>query len=99
MLTGIHPVNRCADLGIRIGAEQDRGRGVGATAVSLALDYAWQHLNLMRVQLRVLAGNARAIAAYRQGGFSEEGRHANAAFVDGAWHDMITMAAINPRRA
>jgi len=99
MLTSIHLVNRCADLGIRIGAEQDRGLGVGTAAVSLGLDYAWQHLNLIRVQLRALADNARAITAYRRAGFSVEGRHASAAFVDGGWHDMITMAAINPRRS
>ncbi len=99
MLTGIHTVNRSADLGIRIGAERHRGKGVGTAAVSLGLDYAWDHLNLVRVQLRVLADNGRAIAAYRRAGFSEEGLHANAAFVAGAWRDMITMAAINPRES
>jgi len=96
MLTNIHAVNRSADLGIRIGMECDRGRGVGTAAVSLGLDYAWDHLNLWRVQLRVLADNLRAIAAYRRAGFEEEGRHAYAAFVSAGWHDMITMAAINP---
>ncbi|MEI9989395.1 MAG: GNAT family protein [Rhizomicrobium sp.] len=99
MLSGIHPVNRCADLGIRIGVEQDRGKGIGAAAVSLGLDYAWDHLNLMRVQLRVLADNERAIAAYRRAGFAAEGRHANAVYLGGAWHDMMTMAAVNPREA
>ncbi len=97
MLINIHPVNRSADLGIRIGLECDRGRGVGTAAVALGLAYAWDHLNLCRVQLRVLADNPRAIAAYRRAGFAEEGRHAHAAFIGAGWHDMITMAALNPR--
>ena len=99
MLSGIHPVNRCADLGIRIGREKDRGRGIGAAACRLALTYAWEHLNLARVQLRVQAENPRAVGAYMRAGFALEGRHPKAAFVAGAWHTMLTMAALNPNGA
>jgi len=51
----------------------------------------------VRVQLRVLADNARAIKAYEASGFALEGCHANAAYIGGRWHDMLTMAAFNPR--
>jgi RimJ/RimL family protein N-acetyltransferase len=98
-LTNIHSVNRCADIGIRIGAERDRGAGNGTAAVSLGLSYAWDHLNLMRVQLHCLADNARAIGAYQRAGFVIEGYHTHAAFIDGTWHDMLTMAALNPRES
>jgi RimJ/RimL family protein N-acetyltransferase len=97
VLSAIQPVHRSAELGIRVGREGDRGRGIGKAALSLALEFAWDHLNLVRVQLRVLADNERAIKAYRGAGFAIEGRHANAAYIGGRWHDMITMAAFNPR--
>jgi RimJ/RimL family protein N-acetyltransferase len=97
VFSGIQPVHRSAELGIRVGSERDRGRGIGRAALTLALDYAWNHLNLMRVHLRVLADNERAIKAYSAAGFSVEGRHARSAFIGGRWHDMLTMAALNPR--
>jgi RimJ/RimL family protein N-acetyltransferase len=97
LLSGINSTNRSADLGIRIGRETDRNRGTGTAAVQLGLGYAWDHLNLVRVQLRVMAANLRAIGAYLAAGFVIEGQHKNAAFIAGRWHDMLTMAALNPR--
>jgi RimJ/RimL family protein N-acetyltransferase len=96
LLSGISVANRCAELGMRIGLERDRSRGIGKTAVALVLEYGWDHLNLARVQLRVLADNARAIGAYKANGFVEEGRHVHAAYIAGRWHDMLTMAVFNP---
>jgi RimJ/RimL family protein N-acetyltransferase len=95
-LTNIHPVHRSAELGIRIGAAADRGKGYGQAAVALALKYAWNNLNLHRVQLTVFAHNTRAIGSYRAAGFEEEGRLTHAAFIDGQWVDVIIMAALRP---
>jgi RimJ/RimL family protein N-acetyltransferase len=95
-LTGIQPVHRSAELGIRIGSEKDRGTGYGSAAVALALKYAWNHLNLNRVHLRVLSTNLRARAAYAKAGFSDEGVHRQALFLNGAWCDMAQMAALRP---
>jgi RimJ/RimL family protein N-acetyltransferase len=97
LFSNISAVNRSAELGIRIGRENDRGRGVGTAAMALALDYAWEHLNLARVQLKVMADNPRAVRAYGKAGFMIEGRHTHAAYVAGKWHDMLTMAALNPK--
>jgi RimJ/RimL family protein N-acetyltransferase len=92
----LQPVARSAELGVRIGAEHDRGRGYGARATGLALNYAWKTLNLHRVSLNVFAGNERAIAAYAKAGFQEEGVMRAAAFTDGVWRDVVVMGAINP---
>lgn len=94
LLKNIQPVHRSAELGIRIGAETDRGQGLGQRATILALDYAWRTLNLHRVSLTTLAHNARAIASYRQAGFEEEGRLRQASFIDGKWCDLTIMAAL-----
>jgi RimJ/RimL family protein N-acetyltransferase len=91
------PAYRSAELGVRIGAEADRGMGYGTRAVRLAMAYAWDTLNLHRVSLTVFADNPRAIAAYRKAGFREEGVMRHAAFTGGMWHDVMLMAALNPR--
>jgi RimJ/RimL family protein N-acetyltransferase len=93
----IQSVHRAAELGVRIGCDAERGKGHGTRAVAMALDYAWNHLNLHRVSLTVFAHNARAIASYRAAGFRDEGLLKDAAFIDGEWVDVIPMAAINPR--
>ena len=72
-ITGINSVHRCAELGIRIGEEKNRGQGYGKEALRLALDFCWNHLNLNRVQLVVFKHNARAIEAYKAAGFRREG--------------------------
>ncbi len=96
LFKNLQPVFRSAELGLRIGSEQDRGQGYGSAAAALVLDYAWNSLNLHRVSLTVFAGNGRARAAYRKAGFREEGVMRQAAFIGGAWHDVVMMAAINP---
>lgn len=92
----LHLINRSADLGIRIGNKRDRDCGIGKTAIGLALGYAWNHLNLLRVQLRVMADNHRAVSAYKTCGFQIEGRHVRSTYVSGQWHDMLTMAVFHP---
>jgi [ribosomal protein S5]-alanine N-acetyltransferase len=96
LFRNFQPVYQVADLGVRIGAEDDRGRGYGARAVRLALDYAWKVLNLHRVGLNVLAHNQRAIASYHRAGFATEGRLREAAFIDGRWCDVVLMGALRP---
>jgi RimJ/RimL family protein N-acetyltransferase len=94
MLKDIQPVHRSTELTIRIGAEVDRGRGIGRRAVMLALDYAWRMRNLHRVSLATLTHNKRAIASYKAAGFKEEGYLRQARYMDGKWCDVIVMAAL-----
>lgn len=96
LFKNIQAVHRSAELGIRIGDESERSKGYGRAATALALRYAWNHLDLKRVHLQVFAHNARALRAYRAGGFVEEGRLRQAAFIDGKWADIVLMASLNP---
>lgn len=95
-IAAINPVHRSAEIGIRIGNENNRGQGCGTEALRLALDFCWNDLNLNRVQLTVFEHNARAIGAYRAAGFRKEGRMPRAAFIGGDWVDLIMMAALRP---
>ena len=94
----INMVHRSADLGIRIGEEKNRGRGYGKEALTIALNYCWDHLNLERIGLVVFRDNTRAISAYKAVGFKKEGLMKKHLFVDGAWIDVVIMSAFRPSR-
>lgn len=94
---GIHPLDpiaRCHELGIAIGEPDAWGQGYGREAIGLLLDHAFAELNLHRVQLRVLADNARAIRCYERVGFQREGV-LREAFFDGGRHvDELLLAVL-----
>lgn len=58
---------------IGIGDPTQRGKGYGREALTLVLRFAFQEVNLHRVQLTVFAYNAPAIALYEKVGFRREG--------------------------
>jgi [ribosomal protein S5]-alanine N-acetyltransferase len=97
-IQNISAVHRSADIGIRIGEEKNRGHGYGKEALMMALDYCWRHLNLNRVGLTVFRNNTRAIGVYKAAGFRIEGRLKKFFFIDGAWVDVLLMAAFRPSR-
>ncbi len=93
-LHSIHPVFRSAEMQIRIGNTGDQSKGCGTEAVRLLLSHAFRDLNLQRVDLHVLASNARAIRVYEKCGFQREGVKRRAAWIDNAWHDLIIMSIL-----
>jgi len=72
------------------------GRGHGSEVTRLVLAHAFEVLDLHRVALSVFAFNPRAQRAYENAGFVVEGRRRDVLRWDGAWHDEIVMAALNP---
>ena len=86
--------HRVAELQIRIGEPDARGRGLGTEAVGLLLRHAFADLDLARVALHVMASNAPAIAAYEKSGFVREGILRSSAYVDGRRQDVLVMAIL-----
>jgi ribosomal-protein-alanine N-acetyltransferase len=70
------------------------GHGYGTEATRLVLAYAFDTLQLHRVDLRVLAVNRRAIASYEKCGFVREGVERDSALIDGVWHDDLIMSIL-----
>ena len=93
-LLAISPTHRKAELQIRIGEAEARGRGYGREAVGLLLDYAFKDLNLHRVELTVLDGNDPAIRLYEGAGFVREGTLRQGAYIDGSYFDVIFMGIL-----
>lgn len=90
----VHPENRKARLGIMIGDKAYWSKGYGTDAVITLLRFAFDEMNLNRVDLLVDAENARAIACYRKCGFSEEGRLRQEQFARGAYRDQLIMGVL-----
>lgn len=90
--------NRSASLGITIGEKDCWSQGYGSDAVRTMMRFGFEEMNLNRVDLLVYEFNERAIAAYRKCGFEEEGRLRDAHYGDGAYCDVVLMAALQVQR-
>lgn len=93
-LYSIDWINSSAELQIRIGAESERGQGLGTEAVRVLLSYAFKDLNLHRVYLHVYENNLPAIRTYEKTGFTKEGILREANFIDGEYINIILMSVL-----
>jgi RimJ/RimL family protein N-acetyltransferase len=95
-LLNISPQHRSAELQIRIGEPSARGQGLGTQAVQALLACGFGELGLHRISLTVRADNERAIRSYRKCGFEVEGVLRDAAFIEGRFVDLLSMARLAP---
>ena len=87
-LDGILWIHRVSGVSIAIGEAQHWGKGYGSEAMQLVLRFAFDELNLHRVQLTVFSYNERAIALYEKLGFQREGVYREHLQRDGRRYDM-----------
>ncbi|MEI5908630.1 GNAT family protein [Bacillus spongiae] len=71
------------------------GKGVGTEITQLLLQYAFEELDLHRVDLRVLEYNKRAIKCYEKCGFIQEGVEREGALIEGKYETDIMMSILN----
>lgn len=83
--------NRNAECIIDIGEKDYWSKGFGREAFQLLLDFAFNELNLHKVNLRVFSFNERAIKLYQKLGFIEEGKLTEQLYRNGSWHDIVHM--------
>lgn len=96
-VVGLHQVNlvnRSAVFGINVGDASYQGRGYGREATELVLRYAFEELNLNRVELSVYADNWRAIRMYQKVGFVQEGCARQARYSNGRYQDEYRFAIL-----
>jgi RimJ/RimL family protein N-acetyltransferase len=84
---------RHAEVGIAVVAES-RGKGIGTTAISQIVEFAFVRCNLRRVHLQAIASNLGAIRAYEKAGFVIEGRQREHAWVRGRYEDIVIMGLL-----
>ena len=76
-------------MGLAFGKQANRGKGYGYEATKLALRYAFDELNLHRVQVTVFSYNHRSLALVYKVGFRREGVFRERLRRDGDRHDML----------
>lgn len=94
----VNQIHQCAEVGIFIGDEENRNNGYGSEAMSLLIDFGFNHLNLNNIMLKVFAFNEHAINCYKKAGFKEIGRRRQAYYLRGKYHDEIFMDIIRSDR-
>lgn len=90
-------VNRVGTLGIVIGNAEKLSQGYGTEAIKLIQDFAFNRLNLHKLDLEVREYNDRAIRCYKKCGFVEEGRIRQNFFIDGKYTDTIIMGILKSK--
>lgn len=93
-LTDINFINRSATLHIMIGNEA-QGKGAGTFAVRAMCNHAFRNYGLHRIELDVLADNARARHVYEKCGFIQEGVRRNSVFKNGEFKDMVLYSRLS----
>lgn len=91
---GINWIVRRAEWGILIGDPANWNQRFGREAARRMLQYAFEELNLNRVELRVHTGNIAGIKAYEAAGFVREGTLRQAAWTDGRFDDVHVMSVL-----
>jgi RimJ/RimL family protein N-acetyltransferase len=88
--------NRTAWVGIGLGDRAAWNQGYGSEAMELVARYAFDELNLHRLQLTVIDYNPRAIAMYEKLGFVREGNYREFGERDGARYDLFLYGLLRP---
>ena len=93
-LAGIDWVVRAGTLAIVVPRRENRGKGYGAEAIHLLLGYAFDRINLNKVELEVYEYNERAYRLYLRLGFIEEGRRRARVYRNGRYYESIQMGIL-----
>lgn len=90
-LLRIWPHWRTTDLTIIIPDPTDQGQGYGSEAVRIMLGRAFDHYQMNRVAIGVVALNKPALSFYEKMGFKQEGIQEQGYFHNGEFSDFIMM--------
>lgn len=85
---------RCGNFRIAIFHPEARGKGIGTWAVEVTRDFAFEQLNLHRLELDVFSFNPRAEKAYLKVGFKKEGVRRDAIWDGNQYGDDILMSIL-----
>ena len=88
-LQAIDPVARGAELAILLGDRSVWGQGIGYEAAALIVAHGFRALNLHRIGCGTVAANVAMRRLAERLGMREEGVRREAAWADGAYHDIV----------
>ncbi|WP_308634646.1 GNAT family N-acetyltransferase [Paenibacillus silvisoli] len=82
-------------LGYRMDA-REQGNGYMTEALGRLVSYAWNELNLHRIEANIMPRNAASLQVVRKLGFREEGLARDYLRINGKWEDHVHMVLLNP---
>lgn len=94
VLNDLNMHNRSCGFRILLQGPRFYGRGLGAEATRLAVDYALRTVGVHRIELEVYDFNPRARRVYEKIGFRHEGTKRDALLWDSQWVDAHLMALL-----
>ena len=93
-INGIDPTNRSASIGYWL-TPAARGRGVVTRAVRLACRFAFDRLDLVRIELTCGPDNAASAAVAKRAGFTFEGRLRSNYLLKGTFRDSLVFSLLS----
>jgi len=93
-LMNVNGIDKTAELGIMIGNKEYHSCGYGSEAIIILLNYAFKHVNLNNIMLKVYSFNTGAIKAYEKCGFKTFGVWKNSHYFEGEYVDEIFMSVL-----
>lgn len=72
------------------------GKGYATEAIKLIVDFAFNELNLHRIEAGVMPHNQASIRVLEKAGFHKEGIARKNVKINGKWEDHQVLAIINP---
>ncbi len=96
--TGLHAIdwrNRRATSGPVIGEKDAWGRGYGTDAMRVRTKFAFETLNLHRIESAAHAENVASQKALEKTGYKREGIFRRRTWSEGRWHDEIRYAILD----
>lgn len=90
-LNNIHWIHRTCEIGIFIGEEQARGKGVASEACELIEQYGKKYLNLRKITLKAVAENKKAVLMWLSLGYEKVGELKEECFINGKYCDLLIM--------
>ena len=93
LLWGVDQHNRLAHLGLAV-LPSFRGRGLGTDITRVLCRYGFEIRGLQRLQVDTLADNEAMIQASTRAGFTREGLLRRAAWVNGAFVDLVLLGQL-----
>jgi RimJ/RimL family protein N-acetyltransferase len=93
-LESIDRDNRSATLGILIGEEDCRGKGLGEDAVRTLCRFAFDEMDLHKIRLDAYSFNTGPIRTYERVGFRKEGLLREEAYREGRRIDIVRMGLV-----
>jgi RimJ/RimL family protein N-acetyltransferase len=90
--TGLHKIDlisRVAELGLFIGLPSYWGKGYATEAEKLMIDYAFNSLNLNRIEAQIFAENLPSRRAAEKNGFQQEGISRQRRYKNGEYREVV----------